>query len=205
MKTQQLNTSMTILHLKQIFLEYGIPKTIVTDGGPQFNTEFQYFTRSWHFQHIKSSPHHLQSNGLAKRFVQTVKTTLIKTMATKEDPHLALLIYRATPLSHNLQSPAELLNLRRYSALLPTRVLAQRENEERNREVMKQLQSMQNNQKTTTQTELQGFKQNEPVYIQLNPHRSKWKRGIVIKPSYENSSGCSYKVQTETGGVYIRN
>ena len=143
-----------MLHVNQIFLDYGIPKTIVTDGGPQFNAEFQDFTGSWHFQYIKSCPHHLQSNGLAESFMQTVKTTLIKTMATQEDPHLALLDYRATQLSHNLPSPAELLNSRRYCALLPNRALAQREREERNREVMMQSkQSMQNNQKTT-QTEL---------------------------------------------------
>ena len=125
-KLSSLNTS-AIIHLKQIFSEYGIPKTIVTDGGPQFNAEFQDFARLWHFQHIKSSPHHLLSNGLAKRFVQTIKTNLIRTMATQEDPYLALLGYRATPLSHNLPSPVDLLNSRKYHALLPTRALAQRE------------------------------------------------------------------------------
>ena len=110
------------------------------------NTEFQNFTRGWHFQHIKSSPHHPQSNGLAERFVQTVKTTLIKAMTTEEDLHLALLVYRATPLSHNLPSPAELLNSRRYLAFLPTRALAERE---RGRETEKSLCSLSSQCKTT--------------------------------------------------------
>ena len=134
--------------------------------------------------------------------MQTVKTTLIKSMAIQGDPHSVLLVYKVTPLSHNLPSPVELLISRRYCVLLPTRALPQREREERNREVMMQSkQSMQNNQKTT-QTEVQGFKPND---IKLNPHRSKQIKGTVIELSYENNPGCSYKVQTETGGVNIRN
>ena len=50
-------------------------------------------------------------------------------MATQEDPHLTLLVNRATPLSHNLPSPTELLSSRKYHALLPTKALAQRERE----------------------------------------------------------------------------
>ena len=77
--------------------------------------------------------------------------TLIKAMAAHKDPHIALLVYRATPLSHSLPSPAELLNLRKYHALLPARALAQRKREERNREVMMQsMQLRQNNPKATT-------------------------------------------------------
>ena len=56
MKTQQSKHLSNNTTLKTIFLELGIPKTIVTDGGPQFNTEFQDFAKIWHFQHIKSSP-----------------------------------------------------------------------------------------------------------------------------------------------------
>ena len=56
-------------------------------------------------------------------------------MATQEDPHLTLLVNRATPLSHNLPSPTELLSSRKYHALLPTKALAQKERErERERE-----------------------------------------------------------------------
>ena len=92
-KLNSLSTATTVLHVKQIFSEYGIPKTVVTEGGPQFNTDFQDFARLWCFKHIKSSPHHPQSNGLVERFVQKIRATLIKTMATQEDPHLALLVY----------------------------------------------------------------------------------------------------------------
>ena len=185
-----LNRSTRILHLKQIFSEYGIPKTIVKDERPQFKSDFQDFPRIWHFPRIKSSPHHLQSNGLAERFVQTVKTTLIKTMATHEDPHLALFIYRVTPHSHNLPSPAELVNSSKYHALLPTRALAQREREDRSRECHDAFYAIEEKQPKNNNTKLQGFKLNDPVYIQLNPHRSKWIKGTVIELSYKNTSGC---------------
>ena len=107
-KLNSLSKATTVIHLKQIFSEYGISKTVVTDGGPQFNTEFQDFAKLWCFQHIKSSSHHLQHNGLAERIVKTAKATLIKTMASQDDPHIALLIYWATTINHSLPSPAVL-------------------------------------------------------------------------------------------------
>ena len=57
---------------------------------------------------------------MAERYVHTMKASLIKTMEEGEDIDLALLTYKATPLSHNLLSPAELLNSRKYRTLLPT-------------------------------------------------------------------------------------
>ena len=118
--------------------------------------------------------------------------------------YLSTGLHHSATVCHHQQS---CWKLRKYCALLPTRTLAQREREERNREVMMQsMQLRQNNPKaTTTQPELQGFKPDDPVSIQLNLHRSKWIKDTVIELLYENTSGCSYKIQTETGGVYIRN
>ena len=131
MKGQQSKHFNNSATFKTNLLTVWIPNTVVTEGGLQFNAEFQDFARLWHFQNIKSSPHHPQSNGLAERYEQTIKMALIKTMATQMDPNLALLIYSATSLSHNLPSPAELLNSREYCAFLPSRVLAQRERGEK--------------------------------------------------------------------------
>ena len=39
-----------------------------------------------------------------------------------EDPHLALLAYITIPLTHNLPSPAELLNSRKFRNLLPVQI-----------------------------------------------------------------------------------
>ena len=61
-----------------------------------------------------SSPLHPQSNGLSERTVQTVKDLLHKCKESGQDPHLAMLCLRGTPLGHDLPSPAELLNGRVY-------------------------------------------------------------------------------------------
>ena len=63
------NTSTVINKLKEIFAENGIPETVITDGGPQFRSQFKEFAKKWRFQHIQFLPHHHQSNGQAERFV----------------------------------------------------------------------------------------------------------------------------------------
>ena len=51
--------------------------------------------------------------------VQTVKNLLKKSEAG-EDPYIALLNYRTTPVDSKLQAPAKLLNQRDYRMLLPS-------------------------------------------------------------------------------------
>ena len=74
------------------------------DNGPQFASE--YFTRfatQWGFRHTTSSPRYAQSNGEAEHAVRTAKGLLQK----ENDPYLALIVYRATPLA-NWYGPAQL-------------------------------------------------------------------------------------------------
>ena len=109
-----------IKNLKEIFIEIGVPKCIVSDGGTQFTPqEFKYFTKIWGIQHRVTSPTNAQSNGQVERFVQTIKNSLTKVMEGGEDLHLAILSYITTPLNHSLPLPAELLNSRTFSCLLP--------------------------------------------------------------------------------------
>ena len=42
-----------------------------------------------------------------------------KCLASRHDFNLAMLVYRATPQSNKLPSPAEMLNNRKFRALLP--------------------------------------------------------------------------------------
>ena len=105
-----------VVALKSIFARHGIPEILFSDNGPQYDSlEIETFASSYGFSHDTSSPHYPQSNGQAERTVQTVKRLLKKA----EDPFLALLIYRSTPLSWCGLSPAELLMGRRVRANLP--------------------------------------------------------------------------------------
>ena len=64
-----------IIHMKSIFARHGIPEIVMSDNGTCFSSrEFADFASNYDFSHITSSPNHSQSNGLAERSVQTVKT-----------------------------------------------------------------------------------------------------------------------------------
>ena len=113
----QLNgtkSSAVINHCKSQFAHHGIHK-LIPDNGPQFSShEFNQFAQQYGFQHISSSPHFPQSNGLAERYVQTAKNFLKKAKQAGTDPYLALLSYRNTPADKKLGSPCQ-----RYSAEEP--------------------------------------------------------------------------------------
>ena len=49
----------------------------MTDNGPQFTAEeFDIFTKRNGIKHVKSAPYHPASNGLAERFIQSLKQSL---------------------------------------------------------------------------------------------------------------------------------
>ena len=61
----------TITLLKKHFARYGIPRVIVSDGGPQFTSqEFNSFMKSWGISHHTSSPMHQRANGKAESAVK---------------------------------------------------------------------------------------------------------------------------------------
>ena len=99
-------SSSVISSMKSIFSRHGIPRTVVSDNAPQYNSaEMKNFASSYGFIHVTSSPRYCQSNGLAEKTVKTFKGLLEQTT----DPYLALLTYRATPFPWCGLSPAKLL------------------------------------------------------------------------------------------------
>ena len=56
-----------VTHCKQIFSEYGWPETLISNNGPCYETEaFTNMMKEYGVNHITSSPHYPQSNGLAE-------------------------------------------------------------------------------------------------------------------------------------------
>ena len=107
-------------HLKVIFSEYGWPDTIVSDNGLCYTTEaFTKTMQEYRVNHITSSPHYPQSNGLVEKFVQTVKSLFYKAREEDADLYKALMIYHNTPLTSNMQSLMQILQNRTVRSQLP--------------------------------------------------------------------------------------
>ena len=110
------SSASVITVMKSLFGRHGIPEEVVSDNGPQFaSQEFRNFAKKYNFKHTTSSPHFPQSNGLAERAVQTTK----KLLKGSDDPDLALLSYRSTPLPWCGLSPSELLMGRQIRSNMP--------------------------------------------------------------------------------------
>ena len=65
--------------LMRVFSRVGIPKEILTDQGSNFMSQLlREVYCLLHVQSIRTSPYHLQTDGLVERFNQTLKTMLRK-------------------------------------------------------------------------------------------------------------------------------
>ena len=154
------------------------------------------FTTESHHQDTPSQ------NSMAERFVQTIKSSLTKTMEGGEDIDLALLTYKTTPLSHNLPSPAELLNSRKYKTLLPTHIVPTRLQAEY-KQIMGHGKQMQANLYNQHARVLQRLRPYQKVVVQLDPDKNIWAPAKIIQCPTEESR--LYSLKTIHGGVYTRN
>ena len=107
-------------HIQQIFAEYRWPDTLVSDNGPCYTSEiFKGLMEEYQVNHITSSPHYPQSNGLAKKYIQIIKNLFHKAKEEGQDLHKCLMTYRNTPLTSHLQSPMQILSNRATRSTLP--------------------------------------------------------------------------------------
>ncbi len=120
--------SQTISVLRKMFATHGLPEQIVSDNGPQFvSSEFAEFMKQNGVKHVRSALYHPSTNGLAERFVQSMKQSLKAT--SKSGRTLShrlcdfLLTYRTSPHSTTGVSPSALLMKRelrvRFDLLKP--------------------------------------------------------------------------------------
>ena len=94
--------------LETIFSEYGVPAMVCTDQGTQFvSQKFKQFAMQYRFEVQHSSPRYPQSNGVIEPVVRVVKGIMEKAEESSSDPHLAMLIYRATPIRSGQLSSAQ--------------------------------------------------------------------------------------------------
>ena len=98
-----------------LFSHVGIPAEILTDLGTNFMSAFlKELYQRLNIASIRTSPYHLQTNGLVERFNQTLKAMLRKfTTADNHDwdkdlPHL-LFAYREVPQASTGFAPFELV------------------------------------------------------------------------------------------------
>ena len=108
-----LTATQTVAVLRKMFAANGLPEQVVSDNGPQFvSEEFASFCQFNGIKHIRVSPYHRSSNGLAERFVQTFKVAMSK---SEKDGLLFshrlasfLLLYRARPKGTTAVPPSVL-------------------------------------------------------------------------------------------------
>ena len=100
----RLDTKAITEVLKTMFMQYGIPNRIRSDGGPQFRGEFQSWCQDMDIVHEQTSPYNPQANGHAEEAIGEMKQLITK--AGPNDFKSAMLEYRNTPRIDGL-SPAQ--------------------------------------------------------------------------------------------------
>ena len=126
--------------LRKFFAREGIAQTMVTDNGPHFSAaSLNDWLRRIGCHHVFTAPRHPQSNGLAERFIRTLKTA-VSAASVKTFGELALFVdnfllqYRNASHSASGKSPALLFkgrNLRSSQAMDTTEVMFYRGNDNR--------------------------------------------------------------------------
>ena len=172
--TSSATALITIEKLRRTFSTMGFPETVVTDNGSTFTSqEFAEFMRANDIAHVRTSPYHPSSNGLAERSVQTFKRTLKRMTGGTIESRVSrfLFKYRTTPHSTTGVSPAELMfnrPLRTHLDLLqPSIGQTVRQNQSR--------------QKRDHDAHARGhiFKEGDNVYIRSFDGKNKWLPGTI--------------------------
>lgn len=115
MSTTSIDTDNVIKMLKSNFLNFGIPKALVSDNGRSFiSKEFEKFCIEFGIKHITSPPFHPSSNGQAENSVKTFKKAIYKINEEKkidvtEQIQKMLYMYRITPHCTTNKSPYEMM------------------------------------------------------------------------------------------------
>ena len=198
---QGTSTDKVIRILLRWFQDYGFPRGLRTDNGPQFRDRFALFCKKHHILLDNSSPYNPQSNGLAEAAVKNIKFLLGKCHENSEDFRNALLEWRSCPRADGF-SPAEAFfgrRLRGGENGLPMLNTGYGSFD------LNSFSELRNESRITAQRsgrDLPQFCIGEHVVLQ-NPISKKWdSKGVIMEVC---STGRSYILTDEDGRVLTRN
>ena len=101
-----------VKRLREVFVTFGIPEELTSDGGPQFTAEItREFLKSWHVHHRLTSVANPHANTRAEVAVKTVKRMLMSNTSPSGSLNVdsfqrAMLIYRNSIDPETKASPA---------------------------------------------------------------------------------------------------
>ena len=104
-----------IQFLFHLFVCYGLPRELITDGGPQFvGNKLAATLNNYHVQHKITTPYHPQANGQVENSNKIIESILTKTIASHRRDWAARLpealwAYRTTWRSTTGYSPYQLV------------------------------------------------------------------------------------------------
>ena len=189
--------------MKTLFARHGVPEVVKSDNGPQYSSgEFAEFAKTcMGFRHVTSSPLYPPSNGLAERTVRTAKSILTKARRDHQDPNLAILEHRNTPIN-DVGSPARLSMGRRLRSSMPSstdQLLPKTVNPAIVQTRLEQKQAQQKKYYDRSSRPLEHLSEGDDVYVQ---HEGRWKPAIITSKA---GTPRSFNIMTEDGAQYRRN
>ena len=193
--TSSSTSSTTIEKLRQSFCYLGLPEILVTDNGSTFTSdEFEEFMKRNGVRHIKTSPYHPASNGLAERAVQTFKAGLRKLKEGTLETRVSrfLFSYRVTPQSVIETSPAELMFGRRLRSHLELMQPVMGAKVHHHQEKQKSSHDL--------HAKARVLECGDKVFIKDTSSSKEWDSGVVI----EVNGPVTYKVKLQDGRILRR-
>jgi len=105
--------------IKDIATTHGYPDEIVADNVPFNSAECRTFAQEHDFEFNTTSPRYPQANGMAEKAVGIAKLILRKAAEEGRDYRDLLLEHRASPMTKDNVSPAQILMSRRLKTKTP--------------------------------------------------------------------------------------
>ena len=152
-----LAANSVITAFKTIFLDSGVPMTLVTDNATCFmNEDFTELAKNWNFTHIMSSPRYSKGNAHAEKAIGMVKQIYTRC----EDPPFGMLVLKTVPLMDVKESSDKIF----FGCTLNT-------NLPRPNPVHKSYKERYINQDASSGLlSTRDFKENDPVWVKIREH-----------------------------------